>query len=231
MGELSDAVNSTYSTNQMNEKTLDNWVGVDGLKEKVLYLQNKLPSIEAIDTYKEYTLLMKYLCLMIHINCPLRNDLADAKLVTTLPAKQDEDINYLLIGKRTGEATIYLNNFKTKKDYGEKVIKLPSDVAREIIKYSDVIAKMSPHGWLLGKDGIDAPISRPTYTKLINSIFAGDKIKVGSTQIRRAVVSDLYKVDEDEYAKKAALANTMGHSAATASLIYAKVLPPSLKGK
>lgn len=231
MGELSDAVNSTYSTNQMNEKTLDNWVGVEGLKEKVLYLQNKLPSIEAIDTYKEYMLLMKYLCLLIHINCPLRNDLADAKLVTTLPAKQDEDINYLLIGKRTGEATIYLNNFKTKKDYGEKVIKLPSDVSREIIKYSEVIMKMSPHGWFIGKDGSDAPISRPTYTKLINSIFSGDKIKVGSTQIRRAVVSSLYQVEDDEYAKKAALANTMGHSTGVAALIYAKVIPPSLKGK
>jgi hypothetical protein len=152
-------------------------------------------------------------------------------LVTALPAKQDENINYIVIGKRTGEATIYLNNFKTKKDYGEKVIKLPSDVSREIIKYSGVIEKMSPHGWLIGKDGTDAPISRPTYTKLINSIFSGDGVKVGSTQIRRAIVSDLYKVDEDEYAKKAALANTMGHSTGVASLVYAKVIPPSLKGK
>jgi hypothetical protein len=231
MGELAEAVNSTYSTNQMNEKTLNNWVGVDGLKEKVLYLQNKLPSIEAIDTYREYMLLMKYLCLLIHINAPMRNDLADAKLVTSLPAKQDEDVNYVLIGKRTGEATIYLNNYKTKKEYGEKIIKLPSDVAREIVKYSDVIARMSPHGWFIGKDGEDAPISRPTYTKLINSIFSGDKIKVGSTQIRRAVVSSLYQVDEDEYKKKAELANVMGHSPATGALVYAKVIPKELKGK
>jgi hypothetical protein len=153
MGELSDAVNSTYATNTMNEKTLDNWVGVDGMKEKVEYLRQKLPDISAIDTYKEYMMLMKYLALMIHINCPMRNDLADAKLVTALPSKQDEDINYIVMNKRGGEVTIYLNNFKTKKEYAEKVIKLPSDVAREIIKYSDVIAKMSPHGWFLGKDG------------------------------------------------------------------------------
>jgi hypothetical protein len=231
MGELNDAVNSTYATNKMNEKTVDNWVGVDGMKEKLLYLQNKLPSIEAIDTYKEYMMLMKYLSLLIHINCPLRNDLADAKLVSSLPSKQDEAVNYIVMNKRAGEATIYLNNFKTKKEFGEKVIKLPSDVAREIIKYSGVIEKMSPHGWFIGKDGADAPISRPTYTKLINSIFSGEGVKVGSTQIRRAVVSDLYKVDEDEMAKKQALANTMQHSVATAGLVYAKHVPDKLKGK
>lgn len=231
MGELSDAVNSTYATNTMNPKVADNWVGVDGMKEKVEYLRQKLPDISAIDTYKEYMMLMKYLALMIHINCPMRNDLADAKLLTALPSKQDEDINYIVMNKRGGEVTIYLNNFKTKKEYAEKVIKLPSDVAREIIKYSDVIAKMSPHGWFLGKDGADAPISRPTYTKLINSIFAGDGVKVGSTQIRRAVVSDLYKVDEDEMAKKQALANTMQHSVATAGLVYAKHIPDKMKGK
>ena len=56
-------------------------------------------------------------------------------------------------------------------------------------------------------------------------------MKVGSTQIRRAVVSDLYKVDEDEMAKKQALANTMQHSVATAGLVYAKHIPDKLKGK
>lgn len=229
MGELADAVNSTYATNTMNPKVADNWVGVEGMKEKVEYLRQKLPAIEAIDTYKEYMMLMKYLCLLIHINCPMRNDLADAKLVSSLPAKQDDNVNYIVASKRSGEATIYMNNYKTKKDYGEKVIKFPVDVSREINKYGEVIAKMSPHGWFLGKDGTDAPISRPTYTKLINSIFSGDGVKVGSTQIRRAVVSDLYKVDEDEMAKKQALANIMAHSVATAGLVYAKALTKKQK--
>jgi hypothetical protein len=135
------------------------------------------------------------------------------------------------MNKRALEVVIHLNNYKTRKEYGEKIIKLPSDVSREIIRYSGVIEKMSPHGWFLGKDGEDAPISRPTYTKLINSIFSGDGVKVGSTQIRRAVVSDLYKVDENEMAKKQALANTMGHGVMTAGLVYAKHIPEKLKGK
>ena len=225
MADLNEKVNTTYATNTMNEKVAENWVGVDAMKEKVIYLRNKLPNIAAIDTYKEYMTLMKYLCLMIHIDVPLRNDLPDTKLVEALPDKQDENVNYLVFNKKRGIANLHLNNYKTKKEYGAKVIKIPVEITREIIKYSPVIAKMSPHGWFLGKDGVDAPISRPTYTKLINSIFDGEGVKVGTTQIRRAVVTELYHVDEDEMAKKQQLAKVMGHTVAVAGLVYAKHIP------
>ena len=221
--ELNESVNNTYATNTMNDKIADNWVSIEQMREKVVYLKQKLPNIEAIDTYKEYMALMKYLCLMIHIEVPLRNDLADAKLVSELPKEVDNNVNYLVM-KKSG-VKLYLNNYKTSKDYGSKIIDLPKEVGREIIKYSAVILKMSPHGWFICKDGLDEPVSRPTYTKMLNSIFNKDGVKVSSTQIRRAVVSDLYKVDEDEYKKKAELANVMGHSVNTAGLVYAKVLP------
>jgi hypothetical protein len=227
MVDLNDTVNSTYSTNKMNEKVADNWVGVDKMKEKVLYLKNKLPAASSIDTYKEYMSLMKYLLLLIHIEMPLRNDLADAKVVATLPDKQDMAVNYLVIKKNT--ITLILNNYKTSKDQGQKTIPFPKELSKEILKYFDVIKRMSPHGWLLPKDNEDAPITRPSYTKLINSIFSSDGIKVGSTQIRRAVISDLYKVEENESATKQNLANVMGHSTKTAGLVYAKYIPDNKK--
>lgn len=227
MVDLNDLVNSTYSTNKMNEKVADNWVGVDKMKEKVAYLKNKLPSASSIDTYREYMTLMKYLLLLIHIEIPLRNDLADAKLVSALPDKQDMAVNYLVV-KKTG-ITLILNNYKTSKDHGSKTIPFPKELSKEILKYTDVIKRMSPHGWFLGKDGEDAPITRPTYTKLINSIFSGDGVKVGSTQIRRAVVSDLYKVEENETSTKQNLANVMGHSTKTAGMVYAKFIPDNKK--
>jgi len=171
--------------------------------------------------------LMKYLLLLIHIEIPLRNDLADAKLVSALPDKQDMSVNYLVV-KKTG-ITLILNNYKTSKDLGSKTIPFPKELSKEILKYGDVIKRMSPHGWFLGKDGEDAPITRPTYTKLINSIFSGDGVKVGSTQIRRAVVSDLYKVEENETSTKQNLANVMGHSTKTAGMVYAKFIPDNKK--
>jgi uncharacterized coiled-coil protein SlyX len=223
MTELAEAVNKTYSTNEMTDKVASNWVGVDDMREKVAYLKAKLPDMEAIDTYKEYMALMKYLCLLIHIEIPLRNDLSDSKLVSELPKEQDDNVNYLVMKK--GSVTLYLNNYKTNKQYGTKIIPFSKELSKEIIKYSSVIKRMSPHEWFIGKDGEDAPITRPTYTKLLNSIFKADGKNVSSTQIRRAVVSDLYKVDENEYKQKQQLANVMGHGVATASLVYAKVLP------
>lgn len=227
MRDLAESVNASYATNKMNEKIEKNWVGIDDMKAKVEYLKSKLPDVNAIDTYREYIQLMKYLCLLIHIEAPLRNDLADAKLVKELPGDQDEEVNYLVIKKNM--VSLHLNNYKTRKEYGAKVINFSKDLSKTIIYYSETINRMSPHGWFIGKQNEDAPITRPTYTKMINSIFSKDGKKVGSTQIRRAVVSDLYKVDEDEMKKKQQLANVMSHSVATAGLVYAKHIPDSKK--
>lgn len=227
MSDLAESVNASYATNKMNEKIEKNWVGVEQMREKVEYLKSKLPDVNAIDTYREYIQLMKYLCLLIHIEVPLRNDLADAKLVKELPADQDDEVNYLVIKKNM--VSLHLNNYKTRKEYGAKVIQFSKELSRIIIYYSETINRMSPDGWFIGKNNENAPISRPTYTKMINSIFSKDGVKVGSTQIRRAVVSDLYKVDEDEMKKKQELANVMSHSVATAGLVYAKHIPDSKK--
>jgi hypothetical protein len=66
---------------------------------------------------------------------------------------------------------------------------------------------------------------------MLNAIFSKDDIKVSSTQIRRAAVTELYAPDPEEFEKKQALANVMSHSPATAALIYAKVVPDKLKKK
>lgn len=66
---------------------------------------------------------------------------------------------------------------------------------------------------------------------MLNAIFSKDDIKVSSTQIRRAVVTEVYAPDPEEYKKKQELANVMGHSSATAALVYAKVVPKDKKEK
>lgn len=233
MYELVDAVNSSYATNQMNEKVADNWKSLEQLKEKVEYLKQKLPEPNYIDTYKEYIQLMRYLCLLIHVHLPLRNDIADARLMETMPHGDDIDgnSNYIIINRRTLKGQIHLYAYKTRKEYGVKVLDIPADVVREICKYWDAIKHESytKNCWFIKKNGIDAPISRVSYTKMLNSIFASDDIKVSSTQIRRAVVTDLYAPTAEEYEKKQALANVMGHTSQTAALIYAKVVPDKLK--
>ena len=102
MYELVDEVNSSYATNKMSDKIAENWASLGDLKEKVEYLKQKLPEPKYIYTYKEYIALMRYLCLLIHIHLPLRNDLADARLMEALPHEDDIDgnSNYIIINKR-----------------------------------------------------------------------------------------------------------------------------------
>ena len=235
MYELADEVNSSYATNKMSEKVAENWASLSDLKEKVEYLKQKLPEPNYIDTYKEYIALMRYLCLLIHVHLPLRNDLADARLMEALPHEDDIDgnSNYIIINKRSLKGQIHLYAYKTRGAYGVKVLDIPKEVVREIVYYWDAIKRESytKNAWFIKKNGVDAPITRVTYTKMLNAIFSRDDIKVSSTQIRRAVVTEVYAPDPDEYKKKQDLANVMGHSSATASLVYAKIVPKDKKDK
>ena len=234
MYELVDEVNGAYATNKMNEKVAENWKSIDEIREKVEVLKNKLPEPKYIDTYREYIQLMRYLCLLIHTHLPLRNDLADARLMEEMPDDDDIDSNsnYIIIDRRRNRGQIHLLAYKTRKEYGEKILEIPNDVVREIVKYWGVIKHFSydNNAWFITKDGVSAPISRVSYTKMLNSAFAGDGVKVSSTQIRRAVVTDLYAPDPEEFKKKQELANILGHSTNTAALVYAKIVPKKEKG-
>lgn len=229
MYELVDEVNGAYATNKMNEKVAENWKSIDEIREKVEVLKNKLPEPSYIDTYREYIQLMRYLCLLIHTHLPLRNDLADARLMEEMPDDKDVDgnSNYIIIDRRRNKGQIQLLAYKTRKEYGKKILEIPTDVVREINKYWPVIKHFSydENAWFITKDGVSSPISRVSYTKMLNSAFAGDNVKVSSTQIRRAVVTELYAPDPEEFKKKQELANILGHSTNTAALIYAKVVP------
>lgn len=220
MGELAGKVSEEYSTNKMTEKQEANWVGVKEMRAMLQTLRAKLSN--AIDTYAEYKSLCKYLMLAIHIEVPLRNDLADAKIMSTGVVPKDDKMNYIIV-KSNKSAQIILNVYKTRKEYGSKTIELPAHVAAELHQFLPTIQQMSPHGWFIcDRDDAKKPISRTTYTKWFQSIFKSTGKSVSTTQVRRAVVSDLYDVDENEMAKKQQLAGVMGHSVQQAGLSYAK---------
>lgn len=229
MTEYANEIHDDYSKNTMNDKQRENWMTVDELREVLDKLRGKLPvSVSAIDTYGEFKQLLQYFMLLIHLSTPLRNDLACSKIYKSsdLPDKQDEDINYISVDVAGKKAVLYLNNYKTKKDYGSKLIDLGGDVARELVKYMEVFERMSPNHWFMpDRHDDDKCISRTSYTKWFNDIFSDIGKKVSSTQIRRSVVSSVYKVDENETKKREALASKMGHSVNIASLVYAKNEP------
>lgn len=222
MAEYGNEVADQYSTNKMTEKQEANWLTIDELREIVKKLEMKLPRL--IDTYSEYKQLISYLIILIHLDYPLRNDLACAKihLAKDMPDKQDKEINYLSVGEK--KVTLYLNDYKTEDKYGSKIIEFNEEISREIMKYYPVIKQLSPKGWFVrDRDDDDKCISRTTLTKWINSAFSDTGKKVSTTQIRRSVISSVYKPQEGEQKKKQDLAYIAGHSTQMAGSVYAKI--------
>lgn len=224
MAEYGSEVADQYSTNKMSEKQEANWLTIDELREIVKKLEMKLPRL--IDTYNEYKQLISYLIILIHLDYPLRNDLACAKiyLAKDMPSEQDKDTNYLSINKK--KVTLYLNDYKTEREYGQKIIEFNETVSREIIKYYPVIKQLSPNGWFVrDREDDNRCITRTTLTKWINAAFADTGKKVSTTQIRRSVISSVYKPVEGEQKMKQDLAYVAGHSTKTAGSVYAKIEP------
>jgi hypothetical protein len=141
-----------------------------------------------------------------------------------MPKTQNKELNYLSIGDN--KITMYLNDYKTEDKYGSKIIEFNEDVSKEIMKYYPVIKSMSPHGWFIcDREDAKKCISRTTLTKWLNSTFAETGKKVSTTQIRRAVISSVYKPQEGEMKKKQDLAYVAGHSVNMAQTVYAKIEP------
>lgn len=223
MLEEREKVDAVYSTNKMNEKQEENWVSSAEIDAKIKELRDDIPS--AINKYKSYKALILYLVVLIHRDMPLRNDLADAMIFrkAEMPKKMNDDVNYIVVDG-DDKCVLVLNNYKTKSVYHQKSLPIPKHIGAELNRYVDDIVEFSPSHWFIrDRDDEHKQISRTTFSKWFIALWDGKR--VGSTQIRRTIVSELYKVDENEYKKKEELANVMGHGVEMAESVYAKVLP------
>lgn len=149
--------------------------------------------------------------LLFHRHLPIRNELRNTKIVEN-DIPEDTSVNYLV--KQGDNWVLVLNKYKTAGTYGQKVIAVPDVVGEELTKYLKV-------GRWFYQTNQGFQVSTQQYSNTFTSIFP-DK-KVGSTQIRRTIVSSVYKPQPHELEAKADLAFIMGHSIGTAQSIYAKV--------
>jgi len=219
MMESAAEVEANYESNQMSDKQKANWITSSELKSVINKLKADVPT--EVDTYAKYRKLIRYLVILIHSYLPLRNDLVNAKLYkdSDKPATLDKKINYIIIGSNPH---IVLNNYKTEKTYGEKVLPLNAECASELLKYYDELTSFSEAHWFLVRENEDDHLTNKNFIDLFQSAFGGKKI--GSTMLRHVAVSELYQVSPEQYKKEEALASVMTHSVGTARLKYAKVL-------
>lgn len=213
---LFDAINERYARNLKDEKQTANWVDLQDVEERIDELELE---ITGELTYENYKNILRYLMLLFHRHIPLRNDLANTKIIYNASddVVMEPNLNYIFLDKKV----LVMNFYKTMKTYGTKTIPILPIVIDAIELYLPILEHFSPHGFFYArKDG--QKHTNIQYSKLFNSIWKSDGKNVGSTQLRRTIVSELYNVVPDEYKKKEELAAMMGHSPQIASLVYAK---------
>lgn len=209
---LLNAINERYATNLKTKKQEANWVDITDIDEKIDELEDDITTEITFENYKN---ILRYLILIFHKAIPVRNDLVRTKIIYDGEAHDDPEYNYILIN----EKVFVMNNYKTKKQYGQKRLTLPPVITDAFDMYLPILQHFSPNGYFYAKMNGEQQTS-VQFTKLFNSIWESEGLKVGSTQIRRSVVTELYDVEHEQ--NKRELANKMCHSVSTAQLIYAK---------
>lgn len=215
---LSGKLSRKNETMDKTEKEKENWLTKKELEDYADKLKSELPAKPT--SYSDMLKWMKCITLGVHILYPMRNELSDAQIVSSI-SNNDPSVNYVVVDKKKGTAKIILQNYKTAKSYKEVDINIVASLAKEINTfYKHLVAYKKNNDinndWmLLNKKG--EKFSRNDYTYFIQSIFEPLGKKISTTMIRKIIVSDLYNVSAMKD-----LAKVMQHDPKTALTYYAK---------
>lgn len=197
------------------ERESNNWLSIEQINK---FLNKKKESLaKEPTTYHDFYNYMMYLCGAFHVLFPLRNELADVKIYSFTEYKNidaDANFNYLIINQKKKEMELILNKYKTFKVYGVKHITIKDPNLYEMFSkyYKDVknyyilnFEGNFEHFFLFHRDG--TPLLRNEFTKLLNRCFGSSGKTIGSSLMRKIVVSELYPTT-----KIKDMAYIMGHS-------------------
>ena len=189
-----------------------------GRELKALKLKDKLKNNGVISQKDKY-LLQIYTVLSIHVEIPMRNDLADTivikskKLWDAIPDEDKVNNNYLVIYPKN--CFFVMNEFKTSKKYGQNIIQV-SEALRRTIRFH--IHFLDNKYLLTRSDG--EHISRNYLSQMLLKEFKKRTGKaISTTLLRKIFLTDKY----GELKKQLAIDNkNMGHSKGVALDIYVK---------
>jgi hypothetical protein len=213
---LSGRISKDHAKMDKTKKESDNWMTKEELNKYLEDLKKELPAKPT--SKNDMSKWMKYITLLIHINYPFRNELADTEIVNKI-TNNDPNINYITVTKDKVSALIQA--YKTRKTYKDIKINFIPSVADEIRTYYKHLIKYKKlnqinNDWLLlAKDG--GKMTRNDFTYFVKSIFEPLGKNISTTMIRKIIVSSLYPVEQMK-----ALAQTMGHDVQTSLTYYAK---------
>jgi hypothetical protein len=214
MKELIGNVDKEYSKNKKSVKDKKNWINykeiIDKIKE-LMKITKDIPKIKDIkrkelDNFQQLLILSLYTLIP-----PQRNNYANTIVCTKNKKCEDTTFNYMDLDKKE----FIINNYKTKKIYGVKTIKLPSN----IINLIKIWMKLNPTDFLLINTTNKTCMKPNGLTKYLNKIFIPKK--VSTTILRKLYLTNKYPII-NSFEEMLKDADIMGHSVNTQQSIYRK---------
>jgi hypothetical protein len=217
---LTGDIKKDLSDGEKTDKMKTNWLSAEEVDKLKVHLKSLVP--EEVKSSKDLAHFRNYVLYLLYEDLPTRNDLADSKIIFSSPSKLKElsdEWNYILLDKRTKKIKYLLNNYKTAKSYGQKVISLNDNLYSIMVAYKNAVDKYNGgQSWAFLNNNATEKLSRNRLGVVYKGLgdFVGKKL--GTTLNRHLAVSRVVplKAMKD-------LADKMGHSVPEAVEIYAKV--------
>ena len=221
--ELNDKYQERQEKGEMTERQQEAWVPLQEIQNFVGRLNEKVKKLKLSPELPsgDKQLIQDRFMVKFWTTYPLRNDLADTRVLTrsAFAALSEEDTsnnNYIIVSPQT--MMLHVANYKTKKTYGIKKIKVKDKV---VIRYLRDWLKVSPNpDYALVNLRSGQPMTGVHITQNFLRIFENEFGKrVSTTLLRHIVVTDTFGQviqDMDE------MADVMMHSKHTQQTIYSK---------
>jgi len=216
---LTGDIKKDLSDGEKTDKMKTNWI----TKEEGEGLKQKLRSLVPTETKstKDLTNFRNYVLYLLYEDLPTRNDLADSKIIYSTPSKFKElndEYNYIVLEKRNKKIKYILNNYKTAKSYGQKIISLNDELYSIMVSYKNAVDKYNGgEAWAFLNNNATEKLSRNRLGVVYKNL--GDHIgkKIGTTLNRHLAVSRIVPLD-----KMKELSDKMGHDISEQVGVYAK---------
>lgn len=221
--ELQDDINDNYDENEKTDKQEKNWIEYNEVLQLLRKMKKIATPLLVKDnlTNKEKDIIQQYLIVYLYSGKAfdvLRNDFADMKIVNE-GEDTEKDKNYFVI-KKKGIPYLKLNEYKTAKFQGEKIIPVKDLELRKLI---NKWAKINGTGYLLVNISNNTPMKANGISKYLNKIYMKQLgKKVSSSLLRSIYITHKYN-GKMSIKEKKQLADKMGHTQKTAENIYNKI--------
>jgi len=213
--EYNNAIKNKLQTHEKNEKELESIGTTEDYEKLESKLFDALP--KKYNDINDYFKIRDYVIFKLYQALPSRLDFADTRLIYNTDTMDNEDDNYLVLDKKNKTVKYHLNNYKTSKVYGKKILNIDSNLYNLLIEYKKVLNKFSNSNYLfLNQTG--QKMTRNYLSKIYKKIGhqnIGKKITVSGN--RHKAVSDLIPIE-----KMRELSNRMGHDITEAVNVYSK---------